>query len=47
MDNKNLISSIRLSPQSTTPVPAEIGKMYFDNLLNRLRFYNGTIWVSI
>ena len=38
---------MRLEPRDTSPANPAKGDIYFDGVLNKLRYYNGTGWISL
>ena len=38
---------MRLEPRDTAPANPAKGDIYFDGVLNKLRYYNGTGWISL
>ena len=43
----NVESLMRLIPQPIPPPEPSAGDVYYDEALNQLRYFNGTIWVSL
>jgi len=38
---------MRLEPRNTAPINPGEGDVYYDAILKKLRYYNGTIWISL
>ena len=38
---------MRLEPRDTAPANPAKGDIYFDGVLNKLRYYNGNSWISL
>jgi hypothetical protein len=38
---------MRLEPRDTAPANPARGDIYFDGVLNKIRYYNGTGWVNL
>jgi hypothetical protein len=38
---------MRLEPRDTAPINPARGDIYFDGVLNKIRYYNGTSWINL